>query len=1407
LVIVSIDNSLYFSSRDRSFGPNVNIKLWKSDGTAAGTVQVADIKPGSRTEDSSDPRRLTVHGKSLLFIAEDGVNGFELWKSDGTAKGTTLVADINPGIGSSIHGFSSEGYQFPIYSNNIYFSATDGVSGYELWKSDGSSTGTKRVADINPGPSGSGPRELTVVGETLFFVAFGLKGYGLWKSDGTTNGTQLVSDVGRYTYNIYRSEPRYLTAVGNSVFFTAIGDLNTGRELWKSDGTAAGTQIVADIFPGSKGSEPRDLKLVGNTLYFSAKSDDTSGRQLWALDVSDAVGDPNSGPASFDISGSLRSGNYLSASLKNSDPDGNGPFTYSWQTSSDGNNWTAVGGNRASYRITTSDIGKQLRLVVTYRDGKGIFETVTTAAGTVAYVPSHEVLEILAKDFVYLNNTHSVGATIPELHNSPYRINWVYPGSGGFYALGLTGENAAPILVFRGTEPADIFDIWDDLNPRGIGFGQYTQNIGPVRDWLIQNSSSLPPVIVGHSLGGALAQWAASDATGNLGVRLGEVVTFNSPGIGLYQSLNGVSLGANTFQPSLGGGVAHYITSPDTVSRAGLAYIPGSAWLYEYDAKEYLAEPHLSPVLVEKLPFLGGERPKPQPTKTSISHSFLTSSGFNYLSDPDFFASRLAMAKQVMKLKLTPLAPSIPFLLGAISALTLRVTAESLRQTIGVGPATLVSVLNGTFGFAAIAAEVASENVQAGVAAFKKGRMAAVEATKNYSADAWEQLSGFSVSSWRNAQNWTSNAWRDTVEWTSDTWQAIADAAFDFSKPFITTAVKRLFFLPASVPMLRFAAASLEPSADSDALSGAGLFSMTAFSAPASYLTIDVPIALSQPSTEVITLNFATVDVTAIAGVDYISRSGSLQFEPGETEKIVTIELLAPNSLPAAKEFKVRISNLQNAQFLTSDDISVVFKSNVAPIVARPPADQFAPIEEPLFFALPPDTFSDGNSPDGDLLQYTALLADGSPLPGWLSFDPATQTFSGTPPEGALGVLTIEVTATDASQSTATAGFSLKVVAYDGPASYSISGTPAVGQTLTAVRSADDPVGNVTDPSYVWQASSDGTTWSTIGADNPGYTVSSADLGRELRLQVSYTDAEGFAESLTIPHGRLEELLATPDGTRLTVNEPLSPTLQITSQGSPDLVELQAAVSATLHARTSSTWSSGFVAYNAGSPTAPGTGEKIPVTGLGRYSFVATAIPEATTAIVLEPDQNSAYFLHDTYSAFFSGLSLEPDSYGRASAQRLLNIDTITMGSAGGTSIVDLTSPDYITGSMTVFGAASGTSIVWGSDADDTYISAGSDAVIYGGLGSNTYTLGSGRETLQYRQMGGGIGATDQIRGFDPSIDRLQFWAATDQLPSTPSLANNLSSSLLAWGGHNIEFLDHPALSLADLTILQATVM
>ena len=73
-------------------------ELWKSDGTAAGTTLVKNIRPGSGT--SSSPRELTNVNGTLFFVADDGVTGQELWKSDGTAAGTVLVRDIHPGSGS-----------------------------------------------------------------------------------------------------------------------------------------------------------------------------------------------------------------------------------------------------------------------------------------------------------------------------------------------------------------------------------------------------------------------------------------------------------------------------------------------------------------------------------------------------------------------------------------------------------------------------------------------------------------------------------------------------------------------------------------------------------------------------------------------------------------------------------------------------------------------------------------------------------------------------------------------------------------------------------------------------------------------------------------------------------------------------------------------------------------------------------------------------------------------------------------------------------------------------------------------------------------------------------------------------------------------------------------------------------
>jgi Ca2+-binding RTX toxin-like protein len=110
--------------------------------------------------------------------------------------------------------------------------------------------------------------------------------------------------------------------------------------------------------------------------------------------------------------------------------------------------------------------------------------------------------------------------------------------------------------------------------------------------------------------------------------------------------------------------------------------------------------------------------------------------------------------------------------------------------------------------------------------------------------------------------------------------------------------------------------------------------------------------------------------------------------------------------------------------------------SNQAPIVASPIADQTAQDEVAFSFTVPQDAFSD---PDPeDVLTYWATQANGAALPGWLSFDPLTRTFEGTPPPSAAGAVTVRVTATDGDGLSASDDFDLTVL-YDG----TMSGTEA----------------------------------------------------------------------------------------------------------------------------------------------------------------------------------------------------------------------------------------------------------------------------------------------------------------------------------------------------------------------------
>src|SRR5689334_16312872 len=126
--------------------------LWRTDGTAAGTVQFATTLV---RVDTNNIFNTPVFNGKIYFRGINTANGSELWATDGTDAGTQLVKDIEPGSGSS----GPE--DFFIFNNTIYFFASTTASGYELWKTDGTSAGTVMVKDINPGAGSSNDSSFT----------------------------------------------------------------------------------------------------------------------------------------------------------------------------------------------------------------------------------------------------------------------------------------------------------------------------------------------------------------------------------------------------------------------------------------------------------------------------------------------------------------------------------------------------------------------------------------------------------------------------------------------------------------------------------------------------------------------------------------------------------------------------------------------------------------------------------------------------------------------------------------------------------------------------------------------------------------------------------------------------------------------------------------------------------------------------------------------------------------------------------------------------------------------------------------------------------------------------------------------------------------------------------------------
>jgi len=261
--MVNFGNALYFVADDGVTG----LELWRTDGTS--TVLVRDLFPGSA---SSAPTLLGANASGLVFTALDGTKPF-VWKSDGSNQGTAPVFDLSDG-----DNFSSSPANFFSVGNRLLFSALTPESGEELWTSDGTAAGTQLFKDID---NGSRPDNSSIapLGDSGLFGFTGFDSRSFWHTDGTAAGTQKFSQPPR----INASANQSFAIVAGLTYFVGESDLQ-GAELWRSDGTPAGTFLVRDIRTGMQGSSPHDFVAFGDKLMFGA--DDGTGDQLWISDGS-----------------------------------------------------------------------------------------------------------------------------------------------------------------------------------------------------------------------------------------------------------------------------------------------------------------------------------------------------------------------------------------------------------------------------------------------------------------------------------------------------------------------------------------------------------------------------------------------------------------------------------------------------------------------------------------------------------------------------------------------------------------------------------------------------------------------------------------------------------------------------------------------------------------------------------------------------------------------------------------------------------------------------------------------------------------------------------------------------------------------------------------------------------------
>lgn len=258
-VVETVDATTYFY---RSGLMSNSGEFWRTDGTSGGTVKMT-----GGFIDGGFGRSIVFDG--TVFFSADGVGTVKtLWKIDSTTHTLVQIPDAPV----SISGFQQVG-------STLYFAARASGSGNtHLWKITSSAAAPEAVQ--TSGTIALNPGSLTNMNGTLFFSGFtSANGEELWKSDGTSSGTVLLKDI---EPGAGFGSPRHLTVVGSTLYFSGT-DAN-GVELWKSDGTTSGTMMVKDLVPGAGHGSPTGLANANGVLFFAALNTATNNNNPWLSD-------------------------------------------------------------------------------------------------------------------------------------------------------------------------------------------------------------------------------------------------------------------------------------------------------------------------------------------------------------------------------------------------------------------------------------------------------------------------------------------------------------------------------------------------------------------------------------------------------------------------------------------------------------------------------------------------------------------------------------------------------------------------------------------------------------------------------------------------------------------------------------------------------------------------------------------------------------------------------------------------------------------------------------------------------------------------------------------------------------------------------------------------------------------